>query len=205
LIDKLFESMKKWKAFPNYKMETKVDIILSLYLKDILEYKYKKPIKLILPEFPVHLNTIYPGTNNKSVKIDFAALTEENHVYLIEFKTDDKSIRDEQIKYLKTSVEVGFQNLLYGLTKIYKATLYKNKYDNYFNELLNIGLMTRDENNYNVESKDYSTEIVFVVPNPDDPILKDFRRISLKECAKIIKNKYDDQFSLDFADVISGF
>jgi len=205
MIKKFFDTMKKWKAFPNYKMETKVDIILSLYLKSILGHEYGKNIKLLLPEFPVHLGTINNGGSNKSVKIDFVAITEDNHVYLIEFKTDDKSIRGEQIKYLKKSAKVGFQNLLYGLTKIYKASLYKDKYDTYFNELLNIGLMTKSENNYNVVSKDYSTEIVFVVPNPDEPGLKDFKRISLKECAKIIKHIHDDQFSVGFVDVISGF
>lgn len=204
MIEQLFKLMKKWKAFPNYRMETKVDIMLSLFLKDILESEYKCKIKLVMPEFPIHLGTIYPGSSNKSVKVDFVAVTEKDRVYLVELKTDDHSIREGQINYLKSAAELGFPKLLEGLIRIYKATRYKPKYEAYFKGLLEHKIFTKTAGGYSSIVKTYSSEIVFIVPKKDEKLSK-FKQLTLKECAKTIEDKYDDEFSRGFANVISEY
>jgi hypothetical protein len=66
IISEIFDKMDKWRNLPKYGLERRADIFFGVYLKTALETKYKTKIKEeIIPEFPVHLATIYPSIQTK--------------------------------------------------------------------------------------------------------------------------------------------
>lgn len=60
-ITDIFDKMDRWRNLPNYQLERRADIFFAIYLKTVLEAKYSVQLKeQIIPEFPVHIATIYP-------------------------------------------------------------------------------------------------------------------------------------------------
>lgn len=131
LISALFDRMDSWRHLPNYQLERRADLFFSLYLPTALEARLGISIHPILvPEFPVHINTIYPNIKtDKSYKIDYVCFSKDlNAVIFVELKTEGLSRRESQDKYLTAAQDVGFAALLDGLLKIFKATNAKRKY-----------------------------------------------------------------------------
>ncbi len=131
-IEKLFDQMDKWRNLPNYQLERRADLFFSLYLSDVIKQKLngKEFIDNFIPEFPVRIGTIYPHIKtDKSYKIDYVGISQdEKTAVLVELKTENLSRRDSQDKYLISSRDIGFSNLIAGIIKIFKATTYKKKY-----------------------------------------------------------------------------
>lgn len=128
--NKLFDTLDKWRHFPNYQLERRADIFFSLYLSEVLKSKGTDVKSDFIPEFPVRIGTIYPDIEtNKSYKIDYVGITNDGKkAILVELKTENLSRRDSQDKYLIASKSVGFRNLLEGVVSIFKATSAKRKY-----------------------------------------------------------------------------
>ncbi len=78
----------------------------------------------LLPEFPLRKGTLWESDNtNKSVKVDYLALSEDlTRGYLVELKTDPGSRRDVQDSYLVQATKVGLGPLMDGLLSIARAT-----------------------------------------------------------------------------------
>ena len=102
-INKLFDLLDDWRNLPAYQLERRADIFFAIHLDKIIEKILGTKIDLIIPEFPVRVGEIskkHPELN-KSFKIDYLTYSKnENKVYLIELKTDQRSRREKQDWYL---------------------------------------------------------------------------------------------------------
>lgn len=165
IINTLFDTLDKWRNFPAYQLERRVDIFFAIYLDEILEKITGNRIDFIIPEFPIRIGEITDNDLNKSYKIDYLTVSEEKKiVYLIELKTDTSSRRENQDWYLKKAKKINVHNLINGVLKIYKATAYKKKYSNYLEELKKIGWIKTDNKNYKNISNDYDIHIIYIQP-----------------------------------------
>jgi hypothetical protein len=189
-INQLFDLLDKWRYFPNYQLERRVDIFFALYLKDILWHKYQFNADAIIPEFPVHRGSIYPDVNdNKSVKIDYLAVDQsKKEVFLIELKTDMSSRRQTQDDYLLKAKALNIPGLMEGLLKIYKATRQKTKYQCLFTELENLGWLQKTNSAYLNKSCEYKTSVIYIQPD-NDRELKNI--ISFSDYVTLLNTKND--------------
>ena len=87
IIEEVFDRMDRWRNLPKYALERRADIFFGVYLRRVLEAKYRTTIKdSIIPEFPVHKASIYPDLKyNRSFNIDFVAFSEDSKTaFLVE-------------------------------------------------------------------------------------------------------------------------
>ncbi|MGE4287204.1 MAG: hypothetical protein AB7E36_00840 [Salinivirgaceae bacterium] len=190
-INQLFDLLDKWRHFPNYQLERRVDIFFALYLKDILWHKYQFNADAIIPEFPVHRGSIYPDENdNKSVKIDYVAVDQsKKEVLLIELKTDMRSRRQTQDDYLLKAQKLNIPGLIDGLLKIYKATRQKVKYQCLFTELENLGWLQKTKNAYLNIGNLYKISVIYIQPTTDS---KKEIFICFEEIIELLNTMTDD-------------
>ena len=130
-INKLFDLLDDWRNLPAYQLERRADIFFAIHLDKIIEKILGTKIDFIIPEFPVRIGELpkQDTDNNQSFKIDYLTYSKnENKVYLIELKTDQRSRREKQDLYLKNASEIKVKGLVDGLIKIYEATKQKVKY-----------------------------------------------------------------------------
>lgn len=192
LIDKLFSRLDVWRLLPAYQLERRADIFFAIYLDEIFKVKFGNAIDLVIPEFPVRVGDIYENARqpNLSFKIDYVVVCEIiKKVYLTELKTDSRSRRDEQDKYLERAKENNIKKLVDGLIKIYCATAQKKKYNNFIDPLIKHGWIKSGEKIPINICEDYEVEIIYIQPqNPDN--LNNV--ISFEEIALILSSKEDD-------------
>jgi hypothetical protein len=210
----LFERMNSWRHLPNYQLERRADLFFSLYLSAAVSQKLENSFSdFLIPEFPVHINTIYPQIpSDKSFKIDYVAISKDGkHIAFIELKTDSNSRRDNQDKYLLAANKVGIQALLKGIVRIFQATNSKRKYYYLLRmledaELIQIPcsfkeIMTRTNltgineaaQSIAITSREINTTILYVQPNGDSQ-----NTISFEEFADIV-DTFDDKLSQLFS------
>ena len=213
-IELLFDRMDAWRHLPAYQLERRADLFFSLYIPEVLEAKLGFAVKdILVPEFPVRIGTIYPNTPiNKSFKIDYVAISEDgSKVVLVELKTEGRSRREGQDKYLLAAQKTGMADLLGGILDIFRATTAKRKYFCLQELLSELGqlripealrsafdqprLAGVDELSHEIEITSQATEcdIVYIQPNGcgDDVI-------SFDDMRKVVANR-DDPVSRRFA------
>lgn len=134
LISALFERLDNWRHLPGYRLEPRVDIFFSLYLKEVLQTHLdilddqiqNEVLHVILPELPLRRGTVYGehvDATNKSVKVDFVLFSSDlKRAYFIELKTDGNSRREEQDDYLKACEGMPLSSIVDGIVKIVLAT-----------------------------------------------------------------------------------
>ncbi len=213
-IDTIFDQLDAWRHFPNYQLERRADIFFSLYLPEVLEAKFGFAIlPELAPEFPVRIGTIYPNIPiDKSYKIDYVAVSAAaDKAILVELKTEGRSRRRKQDKYLLAAQGVGLAGLLEGLLDIFRATDAKRKYFCLLRYLESMALLripaqmrdimegatlqgvTEVSRQVEVTYKSTETLIVYVQPNGDGPEI-----ISFREFADVV-SRHDDPVSQRFA------
>jgi hypothetical protein len=204
-----FKMMIDWKKLPAYRAEPRIDSLIGYYLKDILSNKLGDQITGIIPEFPLRLGTVNPAINDKnyadrSYKVDFLAIGSEGKNYLVEFKTDGKSLRPGQDKYLIQSEKIGSMKIIDGVIRISEVSSYKVKYKHLLEKIQGFGLIN--------ENKKYTglnpaMKKVYVIPynrtnSPDTFDFKDiiewFEEQSVKdvfeiELMKVLQIWYDEE------------
>ena len=126
----IFDRLDQWRHLPKYQLERRADIFFSLYIPEVLGWKYGISIHpIIIPEFPIRkglLPGIYNG--NDSTNVDYVAVSEaRDTVFFIELKTDMGSRRDEQDLYLKQAAAIGLPALLGGIRQIFTGTSKANQ------------------------------------------------------------------------------
>jgi hypothetical protein len=125
MIGKIFERMNDWRHLPSYQLERRADLLFSLYLPEVLSKRTDTIINQdLIPEFPIRIGTINKNKENinQSKKVDYLALSNDGRkAYLIELKTDNTSITEEQTETLLTACEKSFAELLEGVFKIFKS------------------------------------------------------------------------------------
>ena len=111
-IATLFAFLDRWRHLPAYQFERRVDIYFGLFLRDALNHHLRSRDltidRRIIPEFP--LGQILTKRSNKA---DYFALsTDRSRAFLIELKTDLRSVRAGQESYLKQARDQGMACLL---------------------------------------------------------------------------------------------
>jgi hypothetical protein len=73
-LERAFENLDRWRHFPAYQLERRVDIFFSIYLKGLVEELTGVALEdEILPELPIKRDLIWTEhPTHKSVKIDYA-------------------------------------------------------------------------------------------------------------------------------------
>ena len=113
MINEVFSLLNDWRNLPAYQLERRADIFFAVYLKKIFKECFSEDVDKIIPELPVRIGTINRDRDtNESIKTDYCVFTKSNKVYLVELKTDDASIRPEQIKNYCESIKKGFEEII---------------------------------------------------------------------------------------------
>jgi hypothetical protein len=170
MIDKLFDQLDDWRKLPNYQLERRADIFFAIHLPILFKNLFSLEVLDIIPEFPIRIGTIYPLVPiNKSFKADYIVYTNNLKAFLVELKTDNGSIRVDQVKYYYKSIESGYYSLLTGLLDIYKASSYKEKYLSLLLKLVNNGSLEKTENSFTPIDKYSFYQIpIFIKPTLND-------------------------------------
>lgn len=151
VVSAVFDRMDDWRHLPSYKLEPRADIFFSVYLREVLQRRFGRPIKdLIIPEFPFRVGTIEPNADtnreNLSKKIDYVLFTEDmTTVLFVELKTEGLSRRAEQDEYLRAAQTVGMTALLDGVLRLFRATSAKRKYLRLLKLIEQLGLIQMPE------------------------------------------------------------
>ena len=166
-INKLFDLLDDWRNLPAYQLERRADIFFAIHLDQIIEKVLGTKIDFVIPEFPVRIGEI-STTNpelNKSFKIDYLTYSKnENKVYLIELKTDQRSRREKQDWYLESASKIKVKGLVSGLLQIYKATNQKVKYNNLLDKIERIGWIERDNKTIKNLEIEIEPSIIYIQP-----------------------------------------
>ena len=181
------DSLLDWKKLPAYRAEPRVDFIVAGALPEIIKLKYKSEVKLIIPELPIRIGTIYSKLKtNKSYKVDFYVLLKNGKNIFIEFKTDSSSRRDQQDKYLIASENAGMGKIVQGIIDISSATTYKKKYKYLLNKLIENSLVSQNEHGYKEIVKNDKIDILFIQPHSNNK-----NEIGFEEIAELMVNSND--------------
>ena len=111
-IATLFASLNRWRHLPAYQLERRADIYFGLFLPDVLNHHLgSRNLTIdprIIPEFPLG-----QAASRRSDKADYFALSvDRSRAFLIELKTDLRSVRAAQERYLKQAQARGMADLL---------------------------------------------------------------------------------------------
>ncbi len=118
----LFDLLDRWRHLPAYQLERRADIFFGLFLPEVLnDHLLSRGIEIdqrLIPEFPLG-----QANTKRSDKADFFALSvDRKHAFLIELKTDMRSLRNSQEDYLNRAVARGLAAILCDLRGMAKAT-----------------------------------------------------------------------------------
>lgn len=147
-LDALFARLETWRHYPAYRLEPRVDVLFSLYMRQVLEaHLNRELVDAILPELPIRRGTIYGEAcraPNKSLKVDFVLFgADRTTVYFVELKTDGGSRRDQQDDYLDACAKIGFPAIVEGILSVVRATdrKYVRKYLHLLSALEQLGFI----------------------------------------------------------------
>lgn len=106
---------------------------------------------------------------NKSFKIDYLLYSKSSQkVYLVELKTDQRSLREKQDWYLESAAKIKVSGLIDGLLKIYSATQQKTKYDRLLEKLEKIHWIERNDKTIKNLNCNIEPEVIYIQPlNPE--------------------------------------
>ena len=166
MIDTLFNQLDDWRRLPNYQLERRADIFFAIHIPVLFKRLFSLEVLDILPEFPIRIGTIYPTVPiNKSYKADYIVYADNLKAFLVELKTDNGSIRNDQVKYYFKSIESGYYSLLSGLLEIYNASSYKSKYISLLSRLVDNGSLEKNEGSYKpIEKYSFYHLPIFIKP-----------------------------------------
>ena len=169
-VDKLFDLLDDWRNLPSYQLERRADIFFALHLETILDKILGINVDLIIPEFPVRVGEISEKLPdlNKSFKIDYLVYSKSSQkVYLVELKTDQRSLREKQDWYLKSAAKIKVSGLIDGILKIYTATQQKTKYDKLLDKLEKIQWIERVDKTIKNLNCMIEPEVIYIQPIND--------------------------------------
>lgn len=166
IIEKVLKQLDEWRHFPTYQLERRADIFIGLCLPEIICDNFNKTEELrenplvpeeltVIPEFPLHKGELgLNGGENKennvsdnddkesrhSVKVDFVVFSKkENHIFLVELKTDNASIECKQLENMNRATA---KRILNGVIKCASGKKSGNecrKYGHLIFKLLELG------------------------------------------------------------------
>ena len=187
-IAHLFDLLDRWRHLPAYQLERRADIFFALFLPEVLGKHLKVDINPILvPEFPIRKS----NTNrNLSNKIDYFALSkDEERAFLVELKTDTKSINKDQIEILKCTHQKGIDKIIGGLKSIAKSKSVaksppiRKKYFHMLRALSDLSLIE-------IPDMDNLKKLLFSGPFRTDKYNKYIQGIDIKICPRSLEIVY---------------
>jgi hypothetical protein len=199
----IFERLSDWKRLPNYQLERRLDIFISMYVKELLEEKLWPLSEVIIPEFPISRKTLGETIGiNQTVKVDYVLFPKDfkNPIIFLELKTDNGSVRDGQINYLVKSKAAGIETILNDWIEVYNKSASKRKYKYLFEKLDESGLTKTiweegKRANQNPKPKLnllYKPNIKLAILAPDHPTgLDNFTTFNFKELINLLSKKND--------------
>ncbi|MEZ5199107.1 MAG: hypothetical protein R2764_22810 [Bacteroidales bacterium] len=201
-IDEIFNRLDNWRHLPSYQLERRFDIFFSLYLNSILNHKYKTSISGLIPEFPIRVGYLKKSHKrpNKSIKIDYLAISiKDKRLFFVELKTDNGSIRHEQMENMIKAKEMGISKILKGIIKVHTEAAktyskYKIKHLALLQEFVRLGLLSQKEEEFIPTKHDYKISLVLIEPQKSIQSIIDCDIILFEEIIPII-NKRKDEFS----------
>ena len=195
--ERYFAMMSDWKKLPAYRAEPRVDSLIGHYLPELVADCLGEATVGAIPELPLRLATINPdlegkGYADRSYKVDFYVLAVAGTHYLIEFKTDQGSRREQQDWYLRRATEIGMPAIVQGICDIAKVSSYKKKYDHLLAKLESLGVT----NDGRFSAKSTEVKVLYVLPRSDgSSACIDFPRIS----KRLIDKQPDSPFEKQLA------
>ena len=125
-MEDFFGLLDKWRHFPAFPLEPRSETLFALFLPMVLRECKSVGVKVkpqIIPQFPLKHDK-----SNQSDKVDFFALSEDGQPedgqrgFLIELKTDMRSVRLGQEKYLTKAMQKSMDEILHGYKEIAKSS-----------------------------------------------------------------------------------
>lgn len=119
-----YNMVKEWTSSdyctPGIKAEVILDMLISDFIGDLLQFHYNNGKKAILlsKEYPIK---IYEE-NNRNAKVDYLVCVEDTKLVLVELKTTNDSFSDEQEYRIKQAVRSGAKSLIDFYNKIVELT-----------------------------------------------------------------------------------
>ena len=152
LLIKAFNTLDEWRHFPAYQLERRVDVFFGLLLPQIVEaeFGWSRNNLCVIPEFPLHKGLVLGSksksdkSDNRSVNVDYAVFfreAERKRVLLVELKTDNNSIKKEQLKNMKVAQAAGMEKLVEGLVECANHSDEPRKYAQLIWKLHEIGFI----------------------------------------------------------------
>ncbi len=130
--------MDRWRHLPGYRLEGNVAPFIGAFLPRILKGTMNIEVHdTVIPEFPLRKGTLdHDQEGNLSFNVDCLAFgKDEKTAYLVELKTDMRSIREGQHEYLEAAERLKLCQLVEGVKKLAKASNRKQKYVHLFHML----------------------------------------------------------------------
>lgn len=204
MLQNIFERLSDWKRLPNYQLERRLDIFISMYVKELLEEKLWPLSDVIIPEFPISRKTLGETIGiNQTVKVDYVLFPKDlnNPIIFLELKTDNGSVRDGQINYLLKAKNAGIEIILNDWIEVYNKSTSKKKYKYLFEKLDKSGLtktIWEEGKRVNQNPKPkinilYKPTIKLAILAPENPIgLDNFATFNFVELVKLLSKKNDE-------------
>lgn len=178
-IGLVLERLKKWTKYPAYKLEQRIDVFLSFFLREILETVKFTGIEdhKVFPEFPIKISE----HNARSNRVDFMCISNEK-IVLVEMKTSQDSIdsydEDNQSKQISAYKSNQFKK--WGdLKKHLMDAANKSWQDVKYTELIK----AIDDLKIN---DDLISRVVYIVPEKSE-LLNEFEQIELFSVINILE------------------
>ena len=142
-LSSFFDLFDRWRHYPAYRLEPRVDIYFAFFLPEVLDLHLSprgtRVDPRLVPEFPIRQR----GTK-RSDKADFFALSlDKRHAFLVELKTDVRSLNDRQEEYLMRAVDRGLTSLLSDVRAMARSPVryIRRKYFHLLQALEGLGLV----------------------------------------------------------------
>lgn len=140
--DIFFSMVEKWTVHdycaPGIKAEVILDMLLSEFIEELIEYYYIKDInrkikaKMLTKEFPIRTNE----ANLRNAKVDYLVSIDDEQLLLVELKTTKDSFNEDQKKLMQEAIEKGVKDMVKFYCDIIRSKtgnrLDKRKYRNTF-------------------------------------------------------------------------
>ena len=139
-ISQIMNLLNDWRHLPSYSLETRAAPFFAVFMRGLLSEHFHREIhEILIPEFPLRIGTLYNKDERKelqpepsadqSYNVDYVAFAKDKKTaYLVELKTDMRSLRSKQNKYLLDAREQGLPALVEGVKKLSKKSDKKQKY-----------------------------------------------------------------------------
>ena len=150
VLSDALRQLDQWRHLPAYQLERRVDVFFGMLLPEIIESRFNVPRGKLIPEFPLHKGETRISEdpdNNQSVNVDFALFCsqpESERIFLVELKTDMRSINKAQLCKMIKAKEAESKSVLSGVVKAANASAAPRKYAQLIWRLSEIGCINVD-------------------------------------------------------------